>query len=320
MSDPQHSRRRGGLWERHHQGWRHGDRWQEPEPRHPHHHPPVGPRVQEGRQEAVSQAKLPQPLSTGASRGQYHTLQTGFSSRSQGLSGDSTSPSLTLNPCLCSFDDIDLPSAVKYLMASDPNLQVLGAAYIQHKCYSDAAAKKQARSLQAVPRLVKLFNHANQEVQRHATGAMRNLIYDNADNKLALVEENGIFELLRTLREQDDELRKNVTGILWNLSSSDHLKDRLARDTLEQLTDLVLSPLSGAGGPSLIQQNASEAEIFYKATGFLRNLSSASQATRQKMRECHGLVDALVTYINQALDVGKCEDKKGYRKEDFLGP
>lgn len=70
----------------------------------------------------------------------------------------------------------------------------------------------QARSLQAVARLVKLFNHANQEVQRHATGAMRNLVYDNADNKLALVEENGIFELLRSLREQDDELRKNVTG------------------------------------------------------------------------------------------------------------
>lgn len=40
-----------------------------------------------------------------------------------------------------------------------------------------------------------------------------------------------------------------------------------------------------------------------------RNLSSASQATRQKMRECHGLVDALVTYTNHALDVGKCEDK-----------
>ncbi|XP_061263587.1 plakophilin-3 [Bos javanicus] len=215
----------------------------------------------------------------------------------------------TLQRLSSGFDDIDLPSAVKYLMASDPNLQVLGAAYIQHKCYSDAAAKKQARSLQAVPRLVKLFNHANQEVQRHATGAMRNLVYDNADNKLALVEENGIFELLRALREQDDELRKNVTGILWNLSSSDHLKDRLARDTLEQLTDLVLSPLSGAGGPPLIQQNASEAEIFYNATGFLRNLSSASQATRQKMRECHGLVDALVTYINHALDVGKCEDK-----------
>ena len=61
-----------------------------------------------------------------------------------------------------------------------------------------------------------------------------------------------------------------AAGILWNLSSSDHLKDRLARDTLEQLTDLVLSPLSGAGGPPLIQQNASESEIFYNATGCLR--------------------------------------------------
>lgn len=73
-------------------------------------------------------------------------------------------------------------------------------------------AVPQARSLQAMPKLVKLFNSPNQEVQRHATGAMRNLIYDNAENKLALVEENGIYELMRTLREPDDELRKNVTG------------------------------------------------------------------------------------------------------------
>ncbi|XP_057286570.1 plakophilin-3 [Pezoporus wallicus] len=207
------------------------------------------------------------------------------------------------------FDDIDLPSAVKYLIATDPNLQVLGAAYLQHKCYSDSNAKKQARSLQAMPKLVKLFNSPNQEVQRHATGAMRNLIYDNAENKLALVEENGIYELMRTLREPDDELRKNVTGILWNLSSSDNLKDRLARDTLDQLTDLVLVPLSGLGGSGVIQQNPSEAEIFYNSTGFLRNLSSASQQTRQKMRECHGLVDSMIHYVNSSLEVGKSEDK-----------
>ncbi|XP_039209178.1 plakophilin-3 [Crotalus tigris] len=207
------------------------------------------------------------------------------------------------------FDDIDLPSAVKYLMASDPNLQVLGAAYIQHRCYSDNDAKKQARSLQAISKLVKLFNSPNQEVQRHATGAMRNLIYDNAENKLGLVEENGIYELMRTLREQDDELRKNVTGIFWNLSSSDNLKDRLARDTLGQLTNLILTPLSGSRNAAIIQQNASEAEIFYNATGFLRNLSSASQQTRQKMRECHGLIDSIVSYINSSLEVGKSEDK-----------
>lgn len=36
-------------------------------------------------------------------------------------------------------------------MASDPNLQVLGAAYIQHKCYSDTAAKKQVASPPTTP-------------------------------------------------------------------------------------------------------------------------------------------------------------------------
>lgn len=40
-----------------------------------------------------------------------------------------------------------------------------------------------------------------------------------------------------------------------------------------------------------------------------RNLSSASQQTRQKMRECHGLVDSMVSYINSSLEVGKSEDK-----------
>ncbi|KAM8938787.1 plakophilin-3 isoform 2-T2 [Pelodytes ibericus] len=207
------------------------------------------------------------------------------------------------------FDDMDMPSAVKYLMASDPNLQVLGAAFIQHRCYNDAEAKKQARSLQAISKLVKLFNKPNQDVQRHATGAMRNLIYDSPENKIALVEENGVYELLQALKEQDDELRKNVTGILWNLSSSDNLKSRLARDTLSPLTDRVLSPLSGSSGSALIQQNASESEIFYNSTGFLRNLSSASEEVRQKMRECPGLLDALVGYTNNALQAGKSEDK-----------
>lgn len=62
---------------------------------------------------------------------------------------------------------------------------------------------------------MKLFNHSNQEVQRHATGAMRNLIYDSPENKMSLVEENGIYELLLALKEQDDELKKNVTGMLY---------------------------------------------------------------------------------------------------------
>ncbi|KAG8438136.1 hypothetical protein GDO86_008721 [Hymenochirus boettgeri] len=193
------------------------------------------------------------------------------------------------------FDDIDMPLAVQYLMAPDPNLQVLGAAFIQHRCYSDSDAKKQARELKAIPKLINLFNCNNQEVQRHATGAMRNLIYDNADNKMTLVEENGIYELLTALKEPDDELRKNVTGILWNLSSSDNLKTRLARDTLIPLTNQVLSPLSGSAGSAVIQQNASEGEIFYNATGFLSWAAVLSQVALDQERIINPVLDCLRT-------------------------
>ncbi|XP_041074391.1 plakophilin-3-like isoform X2 [Polyodon spathula] len=203
------------------------------------------------------------------------------------------------------FNDIDMHSAVECLAASDPALQVLGAAYIQHVCYNSTEAKNQARSLKAIPRLVKLFNCPNQEVQRYATGAMRNLIYDNMQNKTVLIEESGIPQLIEALREPDDELRKNVTGILWNLSSKDNLKDKLASETLPELTERVLVPLS----QSNIQQSPSESEIFYNTTGCLRNLSSVNEKVRQQMRECRGLVDSLISYTQCSVENGKAEDK-----------
>ena len=68
------------------------------------------------------------------------------------------------------------------------------------------------RRCKGVAELVKLFNCDNEEVQRFATGATRNLIYENMDNKVALIDEGGIPQLVEALKETDDELRKNITG------------------------------------------------------------------------------------------------------------
>lgn len=72
----------------------------------------------------------------------------------------------------------------------------------------------QVCSLKGIPALVQLFSSENQEVQRYATGATRNLIYENMDNKTALIEAGGISKLIGALKELDDELRKNITGML----------------------------------------------------------------------------------------------------------
>lgn len=61
--------------------------------------------------------------------------------------------------------------------------------------------------------MVQLFNSQDPEVRRYATGAARNIIYENMENKSALIEKGGIQELVKALDENDDELRKNITGI-----------------------------------------------------------------------------------------------------------
>lgn len=205
--------------------------------------------------------------------------------------------------------NLDMTTAVSYLSSTDVSMQMLGAAYVQHQCYHSNEAKTMVRSLKGISALVQLFSSENQEVQRYATGATRNLIYENMDNKTALIEAGGISKLIGALREPDDELRKNITGILWNLSSKDSLKERLARESLAELTERVLVPLSGGGDAGVIQQSASEADIFFNTTGCLRNLSSVNERTRQQMRETRGLVDSLVGYIQNSLQEGKGENK-----------
>lgn len=68
------------------------------------------------------------------------------------------------------------------------------------------------RMLGGIGELVKLYNSESQELQRYATGATRNLIYENMENKTALINAGGIPQLVEALKENDDELHKNITG------------------------------------------------------------------------------------------------------------
>lgn len=57
---------------------------------------------------------------------------------------------LCLNLLICSFGRItslDMPTAVQNLREPDHDLQVLGAAYIQHECYNDSNAKNEVLKL-----------------------------------------------------------------------------------------------------------------------------------------------------------------------------
>ncbi|KAG8138310.1 hypothetical protein E2320_004213, partial [Naja naja] len=135
--------------------------------------------------------------------------------------------------------EMNLERAVHILQTENPlSSRVLTAiVFIQHESFQRAEARRKVYSLLGIPKLLELLNVQNEEVQRAACGALRNLVYEDNDNKLEVSEQKGISILLRLLRQtRDVETKKQITGLLWNLSSNDHLKNLLIREALEPLT------------------------------------------------------------------------------------
>lgn len=60
-------------------------------------------------------------------------------------------------------------------------------------------------------------------------------------------------------------------GLLWNLSSTDELKEELIADALPVLADRVIIPFSGwCDGNSNVSREVVDPEVFFNATGCLR--------------------------------------------------
>ncbi|XP_070268000.1 catenin delta-2 isoform X1 [Myotis yumanensis] len=211
--------------------------------------------------------------------------------------------------------DPELPEVIQMLQHQFPSVQSNAAAYLQHLCFGDNKIKAEIRRQGGIQLLVDLLDHRMTEVHRSACGALRNLVYGKAndDNKIALKNCGGIPALVRLLRKTTDlEIRELVTGVLWNLSSCDALKMPIIQDTLAVLTNAVIIPHSGWENSPLqddrkIQLHSSQ--VLRNATGCLRNVSSAGEEARRRMRECEGLTDALLYVIQSALGSSEIDSK-----------
>ncbi|XP_069469866.1 catenin delta-2 isoform X9 [Ambystoma mexicanum] len=211
--------------------------------------------------------------------------------------------------------DPELPEVIQMLQHQFPSVQSNAAAYLQHLCFGDNKIKAEIRRQGGIQLLVDLLDHRMTEVHRSACGALRNLVYGKAndDNKITLKNCGGIPALVRLLRKATDlEIRELVTGVLWNLSSCDALKMPIIQDALVVLTNAVIIPHSGWENSPLqddrkIQLHSSQ--VLRNATGCLRNVSSAGEEARRRMRECDGLTDALLYVIQAALGSSEIDSK-----------
>ncbi|XP_072289172.1 ARVCF delta catenin family member b isoform X2 [Eucyclogobius newberryi] len=204
--------------------------------------------------------------------------------------------------------DPDLPEVIAMLGHPIDPVKSNAAAYLQHLCYENDKIKNDVRLLKGIPVLVGLLDHPKSEVHRKACGALRNISYgkDN-DNKVAIKNCDGIPGLIRLLRKTNDmEVRELITGTLWNLSSYEPLKMVIINHGLQTMTNEVIIPHSGWEHEPNEDSKPRDAEwttVFKNTSGCLRNVSSDGAEARRRLRECDGLVDALLHALQSA--VGK---------------
>uniref|UniRef100_G3NCR6 Catenin delta 2 n=1 Tax=Gasterosteus aculeatus aculeatus TaxID=481459 RepID=G3NCR6_GASAC len=224
--------------------------------------------------------------------------------------------SIQKDPREFGWRDPELPEVIQMLQHQFPSVQSNAAAYLQHLCFGDNKIKAEIRRQGGIQLLVDLLDHRMSEVHRSACGALRNLVYGKAndENKVALKNCGGIPALVRLLRKTADvEIRELVTGVLWNLSSCDALKMPIIQDALAVLTNSVIIPHSSwDSSPNHLDDrklHLHTSQVLRNATGCLRNVSSAGEEARRRMRECDGLTDALLYVIQTSLGSNEIDSK-----------
>ncbi|KAM8881937.1 catenin delta-2 isoform 6-T6 [Synchiropus picturatus] len=224
--------------------------------------------------------------------------------------------SIQKDPREFGWRDPELPEVIQMLQHQFPSVQSNAAAYLQHLCFGDNKIKAEIRRQGGIQLLVDLLDHRMCEVHRSACGALRNLVYGKAndENKVALKNCGGIPALVRLLRKTADvEIRELVTGVLWNLSSCDALKMPIIQDALAVLTNSVIIPHSNWDSSPNHHDDRKlhlhTSQVLRNATGCLRNVSSAGEEARRRMRECDGLTDALLYVIQTSLGSSEIDSK-----------
>ncbi|KAG8450974.1 hypothetical protein GDO86_003307 [Hymenochirus boettgeri] len=242
----------------------------------------------------------------------YSTLQR---NNNIGLSKQDTCGTIPVPYGIDSRDDFDggvmtLERAVEQLGYPNDKYQTAGANFIQHACYQDENSKNLVYQYNGISKLVSLLQSPNENVQQAAAGALRNLVFKNTANKIETSQKGGVREAVSALRRTNNQdTQKQLTGLLWNLSSTDQLKHELVKEALPVLNECVVIPYSGLSENSMSGQKCMvDSEVFFNATGCLRNLSSADVG-RQAMRNCPGLVDSLMHYIRKCLANNMPDDK-----------
>ncbi|KAK1328530.1 hypothetical protein QTO34_012103 [Cnephaeus nilssonii] len=180
--------------------------------------------------------------------------------------------------------DPELPEVLAMLRHPVDPVKANAAAYLQHLCFENEGVKRRVRQLRGLPLLVALLDHPRAEVRRRACGALRNLSYGR------------------------DTTTRPLSGTVaacppWCACCGPPGTMR-SESSSQTLTHEVIVPHSGWEREPNEDSKPRDAEwttVFKNTSGCLRNVSSDGAEARRRLRECEGLVDALLHALQSAV-------------------
>ncbi|KAL5479579.1 hypothetical protein EMCRGX_G023120 [Ephydatia muelleri] len=208
----------------------------------------------------------------------------------------------------------NLNDVVDYLASTDPNLVIRAASYLQHLSYGDDSMKAKIRTFGAIPVLVSQLRNAESRVHIAVLTTMKNLSYGRAndENKLAIVAEQGLEELMNLLKTtRVPEVRDLVTAVVCNMAACEALKQQILDSCLADLMSCVVVPSVGwrpSDTPDTMPTSIQWCVELRNTTGALRSLSGEQAIGQMRTREA--LVDCLVWIVKAGGQANQqCDDK-----------
>ncbi|TRY89641.1 hypothetical protein DNTS_021525 [Danionella cerebrum] len=179
--------------------------------------------------------------------------------------------------------ELTMREAVDYLFSPEESFQLFA---------SVSLLVSQVLTLKGILPLVNLLGSGSPQIQETVAAALRNAVFKNQPNKEEVQRSGGITQATQMLVDASSEMQKHLTG----------LKQDLLRLALPTLTEKVLEPFTASRDDNA--NTGLAPEVFYNATACLRNLSASKLVNRQAMRNCRGLIDSLISYMEHCVNAG----------------
>ncbi|CAL4076640.1 unnamed protein product, partial [Meganyctiphanes norvegica] len=185
--------------------------------------------------------------------------------------------------------------------------------YLIYLCFINYHPKLHLYSMTDCPNKECLLRDTLMRARRTVTGTPHLAFYRKLRQNRKIYDCRPLKGFVKRLKKKSSKLVKNprrISEVSWNFEND--LKQSIIDDSLAVIVSHVIIPCSGWDGGEVDRDPNVDvwwSTVFKNASGILRNISSAGEYSRTKLRQCHGLVDSLLTVIKSAIQ-GSSHDNK----------